>query len=135
MVAIVSLLVIAMVSLLAVRAGSTALMMTGLSWDMARSTTSTNYLIRLKRSESAIRIEGNRRIHVRRPDFGQFRVASFVWLATCGTPKAKRGRGQARHDHRGSVASGGFPRSWYCEVSLSIGKPSRNITQEWNTRF
>lgn len=35
MVAIVSLLVIAMVSLLAVRAGSTALMMTGLSWDAA----------------------------------------------------------------------------------------------------
>ncbi len=35
MVAIVSLLVIAMVSLLAVRAGSTALMMTGLSWDTA----------------------------------------------------------------------------------------------------
>lgn len=35
MVAIISLLVIAMVSLLAVRAGSTALMMTGLSWDTA----------------------------------------------------------------------------------------------------
>lgn len=35
MVAVVSLLVIAMVSLLAVRAGSTALMMTGLSWDTA----------------------------------------------------------------------------------------------------
>ena len=35
MLAIVSLLVIAMVSLLAVRAGSTALMMTGLSWDAA----------------------------------------------------------------------------------------------------
>jgi hypothetical protein len=35
MVAIISLLVIAIVSLLAVRAGSTALMMTGLSWDTA----------------------------------------------------------------------------------------------------
>jgi hypothetical protein len=35
MVAVVTLIVIAMVSLLAVRAGSTALMMTGLSWDAA----------------------------------------------------------------------------------------------------
>ena len=35
MVAIVTLIVIAMISLLAVRAGSTALMMTGLSWDAA----------------------------------------------------------------------------------------------------
>ncbi len=35
MVAVVTLVVIAMVSLLAVRAGSTALMMTGLSWDAA----------------------------------------------------------------------------------------------------
>ena len=35
MVAIVTLIVIAMTSLLAVRAGSTALMMTGLSWDAA----------------------------------------------------------------------------------------------------
>ena len=35
MAAIVSLIVIAMVSLLAVRAGTTALMMTGLSWDTA----------------------------------------------------------------------------------------------------
>lgn len=35
MVAVITLIVIAMVSLLAVRAGSTALMMTGLSWDAA----------------------------------------------------------------------------------------------------
>jgi len=35
MVAVITLVVIAMVSLLAVRAGSTALMMTGLSWDAA----------------------------------------------------------------------------------------------------
>ena len=33
--AIIALLVIALVSLLAVRVGSTALMMTGLSWDTA----------------------------------------------------------------------------------------------------
>jgi Trk-type K+ transport system membrane component len=35
MVAVLTLIIIAMVSLLAVRTGATALMMTGLSWDAA----------------------------------------------------------------------------------------------------